>query len=94
MYISIGTYKEKYKNRGATMQKVRYSNKFLDCDLTAENAIAFRRLVGQEKKDRVPVKIMIERELIEAAGCRPRSGELSDLVNMGVNMILVQTGKL
>mgnify|MGYP001210664734 CR=1 FL=1 len=52
------------------MQKVRYSNKFLDCDLTAENALAFRRLVGQEKKDR------------------------SDMVNMGVNMILVQTGKL
>lgn len=76
------------------MQKVRYSNKFMDCDLTAENAIAFRRLVGQEKKNRIPVKVMIEAELIEAAGCTPRSGELSDLVNMGMNMILVQTGKL
>lgn len=95
MYIMISTYKEKTKNLAvADVQKVRYTNKFMDCDLTAENAIAFRRLVGQEKKNRIPVRMMIEAELIEAAGCTPRSGELSDLVNMGLNMILVQTGKL
>lgn len=75
-------------------QKIKYSNSFVNCDLTAENAIAYRRLVGLEPKDRVAVTVMIERELLEAANVRPRSGDLSDKVNMGLNLILVQTGQL
>lgn len=75
-------------------QTIRYTNKFLDCDLTSENALAYRRILGQEPKDRVRVEVMIERDLLEAGDYRPRSGALSDHVNMGLNQVLIQIGQL
>lgn len=75
-------------------QQIRYSNRFQDCDLTAENAIAYRRILGREPKDRVRVEVMIERELLEAGEYRPRSGALSDHINMGLNQVLIQIGRM
>lgn len=76
------------------MQHIQYTNKFLNVDLTTEKAFAFRRCLRLEKKNRVPVTIMVERELLDAAGCEPRSGELSDLANQGLTMVLVASGRL
>lgn len=76
------------------MQHIQYSNRFLNVELTAEKAFAFRRCLGIEKKNRVPVRVMIEREILDAAGVEPRSGELSDLANEGLTLILIASGRL
>lgn len=76
------------------MTVMHFSNKDQTFEITPENGIAFRRLLGYEPKNRITVKVQIEAELLEASGYVPRSGELSDLVNLGLNMVLIQTGKL
>ena len=76
------------------MGKKTFSNKFLDFELAADNSYAFRRVLGMEEKNRIPVRVMVERELVEAAGGRPRSGELSNMINMGLNMYLISCHKI
>jgi len=76
------------------MQHTRYTNRFLDVELTADNAFAFRRCLRMEKKNRRPVQVRIEQEILDAAGVEPRSGELSDLVNQGLTLILIASGRL
>lgn len=76
------------------MQHTRYTNQFLDVELTADNAFAFRRCLRIEKKNRAKVTVSIEQELLDAAGVTARSGELSDLVNQGLTLILIASGRL
>lgn len=47
-----------------------------------------------EKKNRRPVQVRIEQEILDAAGVEPRSGELSDLVNQGLTLILIASRRL
>lgn len=63
--------------------------------LTKENAIAFRRCLGVEAKDRTRVHVSIEKDLLAAfeQGDRKR-GDLSDLVNQGLNLMLIKYGFL
>ena len=63
--------------------------------LTKENAVAFRRCLGVEAKDRTRVHVSIEKDLLQAfdQGDRKR-GDLSDLVNQGLNLMLIKYGFL
>lgn len=72
---------------------VRLSNAIEEIALTAENALAYRRVLGVEKKNRRRVNVMIEGELLERFEDAPR-GALSDAINMGLNIVLVQRGVL
>jgi len=72
---------------------VRLSNAVEEISLTAENALAYRRVLGVEKKNRARVNVMVEEELLERFEDAPR-GALSDAVNMGLNIVLVQRGML
>ena len=62
---------------------------------TKDNSPAFRRCLGVEPKDRKTVHVSIEKVLLDALddGNRKR-GDLSDLVNQGLNIALVQAGLL
>jgi len=44
---------------------VRLSNAIEEISLTAANALAYRRVLGVEKKNRARVNVMIEEELLE-----------------------------
>lgn len=68
---------------------VRLSNAIEEISLTAANALAYRRVLGVEKKNRARVNVMIEEELLERFEHAPR-GALSDAINMGLNIVLVQ----
>jgi len=72
---------------------VRLSNAIEEIALTAENALAYRRVLGVEKKNRRRVNVMIEEELLERFEHAPW-GALSDAINMGLNIVLVQRGVL
>jgi hypothetical protein len=72
---------------------VRLSNAIEEIALTAENALAYRRVLGVEQKDRRRVNVMIEAELLKRFEDAPR-GALSDAINMGLNIVLVQRGVL
>ena len=72
---------------------VRLSNAIEEISLTAENALAYRRVLGVEKKNRARVNVMIEEELLKRFEEAPR-GALSDAINMGLNIVLVQRGVL
>ena len=72
---------------------VRLSNAIEEISLTAANALAYRRVLGVEKKNRARVNVMVEEELLERFQGAPR-GALSDAINMGLNIVLVQRGVL
>ncbi len=72
---------------------VRLSNAVEEISLTAENALAYRRVLGVERKNRARVNVMVEEELLERFQGAPR-GALSDAINMGLNIVLVQRGVL
>lgn len=59
-------------------------------------AFAFRRALGIEPKNRVEVRVSIERELLQAfydgSGSGPRSGELSNMVNRAVAGYMIMHG--
>lgn len=69
-----------------------------EISLSQENAFAFRRSMGLEPKNRVPVRVGIERELLDAfyekSGASPRSGELSDTINRALSAYLITNGVL
>lgn len=73
----------------------RITNEDEVISLTKENAIAFRRCLGVEAKDRTRVHVSIEKDLLQAfdQGDRKR-GDLSDLVNQGLNLMLIKYGFL
>ena len=76
------------------MAKVlRVSNAVEEINLTKENAIAFRRVLGIEPKNREGAYVYIEREMLERLRGL-RRGELSDAVNIGLNIVMVQRGML
>lgn len=76
------------------MAKVlRVSNAVEEISLTKENAIAFRRVLGVEPKNREGAYVYIEREMLERLRGL-RRGELSDAVNIGLNIVMVQRGML
>jgi len=77
------------------MSEYRISNAVQVITLTEENSPAFRRCLGVEPKDRQTVHVSIEKVLLDAldAGNLGR-GCLSDLVNQGLNLALVQAGLL
>jgi hypothetical protein len=76
------------------MAKVlRVSNAVEEISLTKENAIAFRRVLGIEPKNREGAYVYIEREMLERLRGL-RRGELSDAVNLGLNIVMVQRGML
>lgn len=72
---------------------VRLSNAIEEIALTPENALAYRRVLGVEKKNRARVNVMVEAELLKRFEDAPR-GALSDAINMGLNIVLVQRGVL
>ncbi|MFA7122030.1 MAG: hypothetical protein WC277_11170 [Bacilli bacterium] len=72
---------------------VRLSSPVEEICLSAENAIAYRRVLGVEKKDRLDTHVYIERELLEPFRDMPR-GALTDAVNIGLNIVMVQRGML
>ncbi|MDD4460487.1 MAG: hypothetical protein PHQ24_11920 [Proteiniphilum sp.] len=72
---------------------VRLSNAIEEISLTAANALAYRRVLGVEKKNRARVSVMVEEEFLERFRGAPR-GALSDAINMGLNIVLVQRGML
>lgn len=72
---------------------VRLSSPVEEICLSADNAIAYRRVLGVEKKNRADAHIGIERELLEPFKELPR-GALTDAVNIGLNIVLVQRGML
>ena len=72
---------------------VRLSNAIEEISLTAANALAYRRVLGVEKKNRARVNVMVEEEFLERFRGAPR-GALSDAINMGLNIVLVQRGVL
>ena len=72
---------------------VRLSNEIEEVRLTKENALAYRRVLGVEKKDRVDTHVLIEREILEPFKGMSR-GALSDAVNIGLNIVMVQRGML
>lgn len=72
---------------------VRLSNAIEEISLTPANALAYRRVLGVEKKDRRRVNVMVEEELLERFEDAPR-GALSDAINIGLNIVLVQRGVL
>lgn len=72
---------------------VRLSNAIEEISLTAANALAYRRVLGVEKKNRARVNVMVEEEFLERFRGAPR-GALSDAINMGLNIVLVQRGML
>jgi hypothetical protein len=73
----------------------RITNEDEVISLTKENAIAFRRCLGVEAKDRTRVHVSIEKDLLQAfdQGDRKR-GDLSDLINQGLNLMLIKYGFL
>lgn len=72
---------------------VRLSNAVEEVCLTAENAIGYRRVLGVERKNRTRADVMIEKEFLEMFEDAPR-GALSDAINMGLNIVMVQRGML
>lgn len=72
---------------------LRLSNAVEEISLTKENAIAFRRVLGVEPKNREGAYVYIEREMLERLRGL-RRGELSDAVNIGLNIVMVQRGML
>lgn len=74
---------------------ISISNAREEIILTKDNSPAFRRCLGVEPKDRRKVHVSIEKDLLEAfeQGGRKR-GELSDLVNQGLNIMLIKCGYL
>ena len=76
------------------MSKVlRLSNAIEEISLTAGNSIAYRRIMGVDKKNRERVNVCIEKELL-ALLREGRRGSISDAVNVGLNLVLVQRGML
>ena len=76
------------------MAKVlRLSNAVEDVCLSKENAIAYRRVLGVEAKNREGVFVYIEKEFMERMREMPRGG-ISDAVNLGLNIELVRRGML
>jgi len=76
------------------MPKVlRLSNAVEDICLTKENALAYRRVLGVERKNREGAYVFIEKEMLKLLRELPRGG-LSDAVNLGLNLVLVQRGML
>lgn len=72
---------------------LRLSNAVEEISLTKENAIAFRRVLGIEPKNREGVYVYVEKEML-AKLRELRRGELSDAVNLGLNIVMVQRGML
>lgn len=72
---------------------LRLSNEIEEISLTKENAIAFRRVLGIEPKNREGVYVYVEKEML-AKLRELRRGELSDAVNLGLNIVMVQRGML
>lgn len=72
---------------------LRLSNEIEEISLTKENAIAFRRVLGIEPKNREGTYVYIEKEML-AKLRELRRGELSDAVNLGLNIVMVQRGML
>lgn len=72
---------------------LRLSNAVEEISLTKENAIAFRRVLGIEPKNREGTYVYIEKEML-AKLRELRRGELSDAVNLGLNIVMVQRGML
>ncbi|MBA7535005.1 hypothetical protein ES705_27255 [subsurface metagenome] len=54
-----------------------------------ENAIASRRVLGVEPKDRVRICVCIEREYVEMLRELPK-GSISNMVNLGLEIELVR----
>ena len=72
---------------------LRLSNEIEEVCLTKENALAFRRVLGVEPKNREGAHVYIEKEML-AKLRKLRQGELSDAVNLGLNIVMVQRGML
>jgi hypothetical protein len=72
---------------------LRLSNEIEEVCLTKENALAFRRVLGVEPKNREGAHVYIEKEML-AKLRELRQGELSDAVNLGLNIVMVQRGML
>ena len=72
---------------------LRLSNEIEEVRFTRENALAFRRVLGVEPKDREKANVYIEKEMLVKLR-ELRRGELSDAVNLGLNIVMVQRGML
>ena len=72
---------------------LRLSNEIEEVRFTRENALAFRRVLGVEPKDREKANDYIEKEMLVKLR-ELRRGELSDAVNLGLNIVMVQRGML
>lgn len=57
-----------------------------EIDLTKDNAIGYRRVIGIDPKNREAHNVKIEREFIEVM--KEHRMSISDAVNMGLNLIL------
>ena len=77
------------------MATIRISNEVEEIILTKDNSPGYRRALGIEPKDRRKVHVSIEKVLLEALDTdNLHRGDLSDLVNQGLNLRLVQMGLL
>lgn len=81
-----------------TVYGQEYFLKTKEIDLDQANAFAFRRALGLEPKNRVEVRVRLEKELLdayyEASGTRPKGGELSDTINRAVAGYMILHGMI
>ena len=81
--------------RGKMGQTVIISNAIEEIVLTKDNSPGYRRSMGVEPKDRKKVHVSIEKVFLDALDMDNRHrGDLSDIVNQGLNLRLVQMGLL